>query len=371
MATVFVLGSFAESLINFRGPLLRELRRRGHRVLAGAPAIDAATRARLEALDVEAVDVPLSRTGMNPLRDLASLRALTRIFRAVRPDAVLSYTIKPVIYGSLAARRAGVPAVYAMITGLGHSFARDTFRQRLIGAAARVLYRRALRGTRRVFFQNPDDRADFLSMGLLRSEDQAVLINGSGVELEHFAPAPPPERLACLLVARLIREKGIREYAEAARCVRAERPEVAFRLAGWFDENPHAIDRREVDAWVRDGDIEYLGRLDDVRPALAECAVYVLPSYYREGTPRTVLEAMAVGRPIMTTDWPGCRETVEPGVNGVTVPVRDPAALAAALRELLADPARLAAMGAASRRMAEAKYDVHKVNAAILDAMAL
>ncbi len=370
--TVVVLGGFAESLVIFRGPLLRALVERGHRVVACAPAAPAAVVDALAAMGVTYRDVPLKRAGLRPDQDLRGLGALILLFHEIRPDVVLGYTIKAVIYGLLAARLAGVPRRFAMITGLGYAFIGAGLRARLAGAAARRLYRLSLGGADRVFFQNPDDRALFERLGLVRGPEQAVMINGSGVDLDAFRPAPPPPgRPSFLLIARLLGDKGVREYVAAARALRARYPDAVFRLAGWIDgDNPAAVSERELRSWVTEGAVEYLGRLDDVRPAIAAASVYVLPSY-REGTPRTVLEAMAMGRPVVTTDAPGCRETVRDGVNGYLVPVRDAGALARAMERFLVEPGLIEAMGRESRRIAVEKYDVREVNAIILEAMGL
>ena len=368
---ILVLGSIAGSLVAFRGPLLQALVQRGHRVIACAPAAPAHVVEALTAMGVAYRDVPFDRTGLRPGRDLRTLHALAALFREVRPDIVLGYTIKPVIYGSLVAQLTGVPKQFSMITGVGHAFTARNWQARALAPLVRVLYRLALGGNDRLFFQNPDDRALFARLQLVRGPDQAVLINGSGIDLEAFRPVPLPAGTSFLLLARLIAAKGIREYVAAARIIRARHPHAVFRLAGRIDDHPTAIPAPEVEAWVQEGVIEYLGRLDDVRPAIARSSIYVLPSYYGEGVPRSVLEAMAMGRPIVTTDAPGCRETVRDGANGYLVPVRDVPALVAALERLIAEPVRIAAMGRESRSIAVEKYDVRKVNAVILRAMGL
>ena len=367
---VVVVGSYAESLVKFRGPLLRSLVDRGHSVVACAPAIPTSVRTALQELGVDCRDIPLARTGLNPLRDLRTLWALVAVFRKVEPDVILAYTIKPVVYGSLAARLAGVAAVYSLITGLGYAFTGRGPKQRLVGGLARRLYRVGLARNRAVFFQNPDDLALFTDRALLKEPDRAVLVNGSGVDVEFFRPEALPAEVSFLLIARLLGDKGVREYAAAARTLRRKYPGAVFRLAGWRDENPSCIGVEELAAWRKEGAIDFLGRLEDVRPALAASAVYVLPSY-REGTPRTVLEAMAMGRAVVTTDAPGCRETVRDGWNGFLVPVRNATALAAAMEKFIQDPSLAAKMGAASRWLAEEKYDVHKVNRVMLKAMDL
>lgn len=370
MARVAVLGSLPESLINFRGPLLAEMVAAGHEVHAMAPTAGRDVVSALAGLGVRYHDVPMRRAGISPIHDLGTLISLHRRLRTIRPEYLLSYTIKPVIYGSIAAYLAGVPNVYSMITGLGYSFSDSDVRSRLVGWIARALYRRALSGNSRVFFQNPDNLDVFKSNGLLQSPEQAVLVNGSGVDLERFAPVPYPADLSFLMIARLLTDKGVREYADAAREMKRRNPGLRFRLAGWIDSNPAAISRRDLDAWIAEGVIEYLGHLADVRPAIADTAVYVLPSYH-EGMPRTVLEAMAMARAVITTDVPGCRETVAEGSNGYLVPPRDAAALARAMSRFVSDPAQVRLMGAASRRLAESRFDVRQVNRIILETMGL
>jgi glycosyltransferase involved in cell wall biosynthesis len=370
-ARVMVIGGFADSLIHFRGALLRRLVAEGHSVIACAPNATVEVRRELAALGVAYRHVPIQRAGMNPMRDVRTMRALAALYREVQPDLVLTYTIKPVIYGSLAARVARVPRVCSLITGLGYSFGTTTWRQRALSPVVRSLFRFALAHNEVVFFQNPDDLQQFVDAGLA-DERQAVLVNGSGVDLEHFTATPLPDGVpAFLLIARLIWEKGVGEYVEAARRLKARYPGARFRLLGPLDPNPAAVSRAQLDAWCAEGVIDYLGSTHDVRPAIASASVFVLPSAYREGTPRSVLEAMAMGRAVITTDAPGCRETVAPGENGFLVPIKDSTALADAMERFLRDPGLSAPMGARSRAIAEQKYDVHLVNRVMMRAMRL
>lgn len=376
MLKIVLLGNCASSIVNFRGPLLSALRSAGCSVTACAPALGEAADItdRLERDGIDAVDVPLSRTGLNPLADLKLLFDLVRLFRRKRPDVVLGYTIKPVIYGTLAAWLAGVPRRFALVTGLGYAFTGDAKGKRgWVQRMARFLYRSALARANGVIFQNPDDAALFSDLGLLRKGVPVHLVNGSGVDLNHYRPQPRPEGNGgpvFLLVARLLTTKGIREYAAAAAGIRSERPDARFLLVGGRDVNPDAISTAELDRWTADGTLEWLGELDDVRPALGDCDVFVLPSY-REGTPRSVLEAMATGRAIITTDAPGCRETVIEGENGFLVPVGDAGALESAMRRFIDDPALAVRMGQRSLEIVRSKYDVRLVNEAMLKAMGI
>lgn len=365
---VAVLGGFGPSLINFRGPLLRELAERGHRVTAMAPGITPEIRAGLEAMGVAPLDIPLHRTGLNPLRDAASLLALARTMRRIKPELLLSYTIKPVVYGSLAARLAGVQRIHSMITGLGYAFGDG---RGVLKTTAAALYRLALAVNDAVLFQNPDDRELFRELKIIPARKKTAVTYGSGVDLDHYQLADPPEGPPLFLcISRLLKEKGVREFAEAARSLKARRPEARFRLVGPFDPGPDAIDKSVVDGWLAEGFLEWPGPAGDVRPHLQEASVYVLPSY-REGTPRSVLEAMATGRPVVTTDVPGCRQTVVHGETGFLVPPRDAASAAQAMERFVDEPGLVPAMGLAGRAFCEARFAADKVNAIILEVLGL
>lgn len=325
--------------------------------------------AKLRALGAVPHHVSLTRTGLNPFADVVYFWAMRRVLNAVRPDLCLSYTIKPNIWGSLAASSLGIRSA-SMVTGLGYTFISGRGgRQRAIGSLARWLYRRATSANSIVVFQNPDDVGDFVKAGCLRDRCKARLVNGSGVDLTYFTPAPLPDEPVFLMVSRLIGNKGVREYAAAARRLIGEGRKARFQLAGFIDQGLDGISPSELQQWIAEG-IEYLGHLDDVRSALAGASVCLLPSY-REGTPRSVLEAMAMGRPIITTDVPGCRETVVDGVNGLLVPAREEQRLAEAMAELIDHPGRRALMGAESLKLCRSKFDVKAVNAVLLEHLGL
>lgn len=366
-----LIGSFADSLVNFRGALIAAIAAKGYRVVACAPGGDPNLSARLAELGAEFRPIHIERTGVNPFSDLRTLWEIIRLIKEIRPTAVLGYTVKPVVYGSIAARLCRVPAIYSLITGLGYAFIDTGGKSRIARRLVRYLYRAGLRFNRKVFFQNRDDMGLFMSLDLLTKEEQAELVNGSGVDVVRFSVLPIPDEPVFLLIARLLRDKGVREYVQAAEIVRRSHPEARFLLAGWIDAgNPASIGQGELEGWVANGTIEFLGSLEDVRPALAGCSVYVLPSY-REGTPRTVLEAMAMGRPVITTDVPGCRETVTEGENGYLVPPMNAEALAEAMLRMILNPDLREALGRRGRMLAEQRYDARKVAAAMVSAMAL
>ena len=371
--TVLVLGSFAASLTNFRGPLLAAMKARGHTVHAAAPGLtkDGATASRLQEMGIEIHDIPLERTGLNPVADLRALLAIRKLCGQIRPDVFLGYTIKPVVWGLLAAWSAGVGRRYALITGLGYAFSNEN--GGLLSRLARSLYRSALRRAHAALFQNPDDERLFRDSGLLHAGTPSFVMAGSGVDLDRFPPAPLPpadEGVVFLMIARVLREKGVREYAEAARIVKAQCWAARVLLVGPLDTGPDAMTEKQVYELARDDGFEWLGPRQDVRPELAACHVYVLPSY-REGLPRTNVEAMATARALVTTDVPGCRETVVEGQNGFLVPARDAQTLADAMLRFCQNPELIEKLGARSRVIAEERFDVRRVNAQMLEAMSL
>ncbi len=368
-----MIAGYPDSLLNFRGPLLEALLTVGLDVHVAAPDLPANSevRQRLEALGIQVHEVRLNRTGMNPASDLGSLFNLWRLMRRLKPDFSLAYTIKPVIYGNVAAWLARVPYRFALITGLGYAFQGEAGQRSWLKRIVQNLYRFALAKVKKVFFQNPDDEVLFYDQGILNSANRkTVVVNGSGIDVDSFTVAPFPETTQFLLIARLLGDKGVREYVQAAATVRKQYPNTVFGLVGWIDENPDAIDGAELQNWVESGVVKFYGRLADVKPAIADSSVYVLPSY-REGMPRTVLEAMAMGRAVITTDAPGCRETVVHGKNGFLVPVKSTAELATAMIHFIENPELVVAMGKESRLLAEEKYDVRKVNDHMLREMGI
>ncbi len=373
MKSVLMVAGFPDSILKFRGGLIDEFLRRGIDLHIAAPNLSASSaigRALL-AKGVTLHEIPLSRVGMNPIADLRTFLFLCLMIRRVKPTLLLAYTIKPVIYGLLAGRFSGVSNRNALITGLGYAFQGDRERERSsVRMLVQALYGFALRGANKVFFQNPDDAALFLSKGILQDDGASCVVNGSGIDTDEFVVAPVPFQSRFLLIARLLGNKGVREYVEAAKYLKARYSNVVFELVGWIDENPDAVSHHELDFWVSSGVIKFSGKLEDVRPAIERSSVYVLPSY-REGTPRTVLEAMSMGRAIITTDAPGCRETVIDGDNGFLVPVKSVDALVEAMTRFIEDPDLAVRMGKRSREIAVEKYDVHKVNAVMLKEMGI
>ncbi|MDQ4086447.1 MAG: glycosyltransferase family 4 protein [Pseudomonadota bacterium] len=351
--------------------MIRALLDQGHSVLAAAPGMDEATADWLRAHGAQPLTLQLSNASLNPMSMLTSFRQLRRLLAEHRPDVLISYTIKPVIVGAHAGHAAGVQNVVSLITGVGFALteAPGNARRRLVRWAASLLYRSALRRSHFVLFQNRDDQALFRELRLLGPDQPSTVVDGSGVDIDFFSPAPLPHQPSFLMISRLLWDKGIREFAQAARRLRREHPQVPVALVGYLDPSPDSLTQRELDELIACG-IHFYGKLDDVRPAIAEASIYVLPSY-REGTPRSVLEAMAMARPVITTDAPGCRETVVEGLNGLLVPPRDADALYAAMVRFIEHPEMIGPMGAESRKLAERKYDARKVSADVLRAIGL
>jgi glycosyltransferase involved in cell wall biosynthesis len=341
-------------------------------VYALAPDFTEKTRKQLIAMGAEPIDCDFVRTGMNPVRDGFDALKLALVLRRLRPDVTFGYFIKPVIFGTMAAWLARVPHRVAMIEGLGYVFTDNgevrSFKRRLLRTAVSWLYRLALSRSHRVIFLNKDDTAEFVNGGLVDSA-KVFCLGGIGINLDEWSVTPPCTKpITFLLAARLLREKGIVQYADAARLVKAQYPDVRFILLGGLDTNPGGLQQGDVQAWVDDGLLEWPGHVP-VQPWLEQTSVYVLPSYYREGVPRSTQEAMAMGRAVITTDSTGCRETVDDGVNGFLVSVRNVEALSAAMLRFVEHPDLIASMGTESRRLAKERFDVHVINANLLEVL--
>lgn len=356
----------AWNIVNFRLGLIRALREAGHEVIAVAPPDEYG--ARLEALGIPFVPIAMDKKGLSPWKDLQLLVRYWRLLRRLKPDLFLGYTAKPNVYGSLAAQALGIKVINN-VSGLGTAFIRSGLLTRLVSS----LYRIAFRRSATIFFQNDEDRELFLAKKLV-SPAKARLLPGSGVDLAHFRPAAvdrgETEPFTFLLIARLLWDKGVGEFVEAARQVRASFPTARFQLLGFLDvENRTAVPRAEVDRWVAEGLIDYLGQADDVRPFIAAADCVVLPSY-REGLPRTLLEAAAMAKPLIATDVPGCRHVVDAGATGLLCRARDAESLAAAMIEMIEAPAeRRAAWGRAGREKIEREFDQSNVATLYLQAI--
>jgi glycosyltransferase involved in cell wall biosynthesis len=366
---ILIVANSSGFILNFELALIRALQSTLE-VVAVTPHDDRSSR--FASLGVRFVALPMSRRGLNPFGDISMALGLYRIYKREVPEVLLHNTIKPVIYGSIAARAAGIKAILNMIPGLGYVFTGQTLRHRSLRHLVKFMYRCALDGSHRVFFQNPDDRRYFVENALVKA-DKAELTYGLGVDLERFQyvePTATSQGCTFILVSRMLWDKGVGEYVAAAADLKRTFVEARFQLLGPLDpDNPSHIKRETIDEWHRSGVVEYLGEVSDVRPILEKADVVVLPSYYREGVPNALLEGLALGRPVITTDAPGCRETVVDTVNGLLIPPRDVAALSAAMRYLITHRERRLEMGWEGRKLAVERFDVNLVNAIILRAI--
>ncbi|WP_448567857.1 glycosyltransferase family 4 protein [Thalassotalea ganghwensis] len=369
---VLIIGAYPNSIVEFRGNLIQTLVANGHDVVVMAANAEPKVVEAVEKLGCQFVSYQIERNGLNPVSDLKTFFQLRAFITKWQPEKILAYTIKPIIWGALACRSAKVSdcKFYAMITGLGYAFERSSLLRSLINILVKRLYKAALKHSERVIFQNNDNLTLFNQLGLVH-KDKCYRVYGSGVDISKYAFTSLPEGFPTfLLIARLIGDKGIREYALAAKKVKHVYPDARFQLVGPVDTSPDKISLDEIHHWQEQNIIDYLGATDNVIPYLNQCHIYVLPSYH-EGLPRTVLEAMAIGRPILTTDTVGCRDTVVEGKNGWLVEVKNVDQLAERLCWFIDHQEKWPDMATASRNMVCESFDVQKVNAAIVNIMEL
>lgn len=347
------------TVYNFRGDLILGLIKDGHEVIVTGP--DSENVDRIKQLGARFFEIPMQKNGMNPFADLKYAWALYRLFKQEKPDMTFGYTVKPVVYGAIAAKSARVRHKVSMVTGLGYVFTAKSMKAKLLRTIVSVLYRVGFGCADTVIFQNADDRRQLTDMHLLK-DTKCATVNGSGVDMQRFSVANLPQRITFFMLSRLLKSKGVVEYLKACEIVKQRYPQARFTLLGKYETAMQdAVDKDCVESLIEKGILERYDETHDVRPYYADCSVYVLPSY-REGTPRTVLEAMAMGRPIITTDVPGCCETVVNGENGYLVPVKDAQALADAMIHFIEHPEQIAIMGAKSVEYCREKFDVIKVN---------
>lgn len=369
MLHIILIGTLPSSIVNFRGDLVRSLVLKGCRVTAFSSGATEDEITKIEALGANYCDYPVSRSGLNPIEDFKTFYYLKKKFAELNPDIVLAYTIKPIIWGGIAARSSGINNFYALITGLGYAFQKGSLLKSLLMLSVKGLYRSALKYAKGAIFQNKDNLQVFVDNELVNKE-RCFLVNGSGVDLSRFNVKPLSSTPTFLLIARLLGDKGIREYVKAAEIVKIKHPKATFHLVGPTDPSPDGISLEEVKDWHDKGFIHYHGATEDVRPYIEMSNIFVLPSYH-EGMPRTVLEAMASGRPILTTDVPGCKETVINDENGWLVEKANVGQLAERMIWFIENPNEWQRMAEASLAMVHNKFDVQKVNKELMKIMGL
>lgn len=369
---VLFIAANARSLLHNRGRLIESMKEQGLKVAALVPGYDYIED--VESLDITIEKYDLDRHSLNPLAFISQLLGLIKKVKNMAPRAVFCYSIKPIALGAIAARLSGVKYVFCLVTGLGYAYCADGLKPRLVRVASRFLYGSAAVLGNLFIFQNEDDKQELSKGWLFKLANmlgkEKIVVGGSGVDIEEYPYQPVPEDgFSFLCMARLIKEKGVIEYAEAAKQVKAVYPDTVFYLAGSIDENlVSAINRDTVTRWENDHGITYLGQVSDVNKWIGDTTVFVLPSY-REGTSRAILEAMSIGRPILTTNVPGCRGPVVDGLNGYLAKEKDAESLRDAMIKMIDGKQELQAMGLASRQRIQQIYEVKKVNANMLDAM--
>ncbi len=359
---VIVISPKNRTVYNFRGDLIRLMIEHGCEVVVTGPNRDNVDK--ITELGARFVELPMRKNGINPFSDLRYFRTLYKLFRTERPDVTFGYTVKPVIYGAIAAKLAKVKHKVSMVTGLGYAFTAQTKKARLIRGIVSLLYRIGFMCADTVVFQNGDDRKQLTAARLLK-ENKCETVNGSGVNMALFPQVPLPETVTFFMLARVMYAKGIREYLQACENIKCEYPQVRCMLLGACEDIQDSLPPDQLCRYVDEGIIEHFGETDHVQEYYAQCSVFVLPSY-REGTPRTVLEAMSMGRPIITTDAPGCRETVIDGENGFLVPIKNSDMLTEKMRFFIENVDQIEKMGTQSRALCQERFDVEKVNSKML-----
>ncbi len=364
---ILVLSSEASSMFWYRKDMMCEFVRQGCEVVAASDGAEEEFTEMFASIGVKYRQVYVSKNGINPTQDIKTYKELVQLMNEEKPDKIFAYHAKMVSYGSMAAKKCGIDEMYALIAGLGSILRGEGFKNSIVRTVLKALYKNAFKSCKSIITHNLEDRQLLIDEKFTKPE-KIKTINGSGVNLDRFIYSRTPKTNSFLFIARLIGDKGIREYINAAHIVKEKYPEAVFKIAGPYDTNPSALKPDEMQKYIDSGVIDYLGTLQDVCPALNECMVFVLPSYH-EGAPKTVLEAMATGRPVITTDAPGCRTTVTDGFNGFLVPVKNSEKLAEKMIFFLENYDTAVEMGNNGRKRAEDKYDSVKVNRSILDIM--
>lgn len=375
---IVIIGTVASSFYGFRLDLIKELILRKYQVYAFISEYSCGELEKIRELGVIPIVYNLNRGGLNPFSDIKTVYQLADKIKIIQPDLVFSFFVKPVIWGTLAARLAKVPHVVGMLEGLGYSFTEQpeglSIKAKLIKNIQAFLYRIALPKLDKLIFLNPDDPKDLLDRYQIEVK-QVEILGGIGLNLEDYPYTPIPSSqkiIRFLFIGRLLREKGIYEFISAAKIVKSVFPNTIFTVLGSIDDsNPGALTQSQLDSYIQSGLIEYAGQVSNVAEWIKKSHIFVLPSYYREGVPRSTQEAMAVGRPVITTDVPGCRETVENGVNGFLVPKWNSERLAEKMIYFIENPKQINIMGQESYRIAKDKFDSHKVNERLLKIMGL
>lgn len=376
--SIFMIGTTASNLFLFRKDFIASCIECDYKVYTLVSEYDNYWLEKIKSLGVDVITYDLSRSGLNPFKDLKTVFQLKKLISKYQPDIVFSFFSKPVIYGSISAYLCSVPNVVGMIEGLGSPFTEhpngQTFKMKIVQFFQVSLYRMVFPFINKIIFLNDDDPKDLISAKKIFHRKNAIhVLGGIGLNLQDYPYTPwdKSSKMCFVIVARLLIEKGIYEYLAAAKIVKEKYPNVCFRVIGGLDtKNPSGLTQRELDLVIQSGVIEYIGFTNQISEELKKSSVFVLPSY-REGVPRSTQEAMAIGRPVITTDVPGCRETVIDGVNGFLVPKWDSKALAIKMCYFIENPEQVNLMGAESFKIAQEKFDALKVNEKLMKIIGL
>lgn len=366
---IAILSSHTPTLFYFRLDMMHMFGKLGYEVVAIGNEDEKKWSQQFLDNGIKYRAIKIDRNRLNPLNDLSTVISIKNVLQQEKPDKIFVYQAKTVVYGSIVAGFLGIREVYPLIAGIGSVFLSNDVKGSIVKWVLTIEYRYAMKFCEKIFFQNEDDIRLFVALKIVERKD-TVLLRGSGVNLEKFQVQKLPREIVFLFMGRLIRDKGICEYLEACKIIKMEFPKVRCLLLGGYDTNPSALTKEELKPFIKSGVIEYFGEQLDVRPFFAQCSVFVLPSY-REGTPKAVLEAMACGKAIITTDVPGCRETVEDGKNGYLIEAKNVSALVAKMKQFINNPGLVKDMALVGRKLVEDVFDVNKVNQVIAKTMKL
>lgn len=364
---MMVIAPKAKSIINFRGDLIKEIIKRGYEVIVVCP--EHGQEENLKKIGVKKVIViKMNKTSINVFSNIQYYKELKKTIELERPDKIFAYTIKPVIFGCIAAKKCKVEDIYPMLPGIGMVYLKNDMKTKIIRIICGIAYKKALKNAKKVIFQNSDDKAEFLKRKYLK-EEKCEVVDGSGVNLERFSRNPLPKENIFVMVSRILKEKGVIEYCKAAKIVKSKYPNAEFLYLGAEDNTHNSLKLKDIEEYTNDNIVKYCGTTDDVPSFLKKVTVSVLPSYYREGIPRTLLEALAMGRPIITTNSVGCKETVKDGKNGFLVPIKDVNALAEKMTYMIEHRVELERMSDESYKYCKERFDVNIINKRMLEIM--
>lgn len=365
MKRILLISPKNRTVYNFRGDLIKDLQKKGYQVFVSIP--DLTNIEKIEELNVSYRVIKLSKHGLNFFDDLNYILNLTKYIKKIKPDLILAYTVKPIVYGSISSRISGVKNFYSMVEGLGFVFISKSIKAKILNVIIRYLYKLAFKLSKKIIFLNDDDLKLF-TISKITKKEKSFVVNGAGINLEKFKPLPYPEKITFFMLSRLLKSKGVMQYLYACEKIKRKYPQIKCMLLGKIENMPDAIPEKEIMKFVEKGVVELFNETENVLDFYKESSVYVLTSY-REGIPRTVLEAMACARPIIVTEVPGSKETLKEGYNGFFVPLNDVDKLVEKMEWFIENKEQIQTMGKNSYDLCVEKFDVKKVNKSLLKIM--